>query len=91
MSLPVQILYAREELLLEPIWDVMQAPAYLNFKFFFFFFLVLFMSLIAFFGTIHESHYTIQLVFLFFSLSLSVSLSLSLYSTFNKKFSVSAK
>ena len=89
MSLPVQILYAREELLLEPIWDVMQAPAYLNFKFFFF--LVLFMSLIAFFGTIHESHYTSQLVFLFFSLSLSVSLSLSLYSTFNKKFSVSAK
>ena len=88
MSLPVQILYAREELLLEPIWDVMQAPAYLNFKFFF---LVLFMSLIAFFGTIHESHYTIQLVFLFFSLSLSVSLFLSLYNTFNKKFSVSAK
>ena len=44
MSLPVQILYAREELLLEPIWDVMQAPAYLNFKFFFFF------------GFIHESH-----------------------------------
>ena len=88
MSLPVQILYAREELLLEPIWDVMQAPAYLNLNFFF---LVLFMSLIAFFGTIHESHYTIQLVFLFFSLSLSVSLSLSLYSTFNKKFSVSAK
>ena len=42
-------------------------------------FLLLFIGPITLFGTIHESHCTIQLTFTF------------IYSTFNKKFSISAK
>ena len=57
------------------IWDKLKISAYLQFNLF----LLLFMDLTALFGIIHESYCTIQLTFTF------------IYSTFNKKFSISAK